>query len=182
MTFERTDFAGLFLVKPRVFQDERGFFMESFSHDQFVKAGINAAFIQDNHSSSRKGVLRGLHFQNPPHAQTKLVRVISGEVIDIVVDLRRDEPTFGKAYTLTLSAENKIQLLVPKGFAHGFAVISDVAEIVYKCDDYYHPELEGGINILDEAFGLKGLLPKANLIRSEKDIRLPDLAQATFGF
>lgn len=182
MKFQATGFDGLFLVAPRVLEDERGFFMEAFNNRLFANAGINVNFVQDNHSCSRKGVLRGLHFQKHPHPQTKLVRVVSGMILDIVVDLRRSQPTFGKAFTGVLSAENKQQLLVPKGFAHGFAVLSDTAEVVYKCDDYYYPETEGGINILDPVFELKKQLPALDYIVSDKDRKLPELSKADFSF
>jgi dTDP-4-dehydrorhamnose 3,5-epimerase len=182
MILEKTGFEGLFLVKPRVLSDERGFFMESFNKKNFADAGIDTDFVQDNHSCSRKGVLRGLHFQNQPHPQTKLVRVIAGTILDMVVDLRRGQSTFGKAFSGVLSAENKLQLLVPKGFAHGFAVLSDEAEVVYKCDDYYFPETEAGVNILDRHFDLESQLPKLDYILSEKDRKLPNLADARFNF
>jgi dTDP-4-dehydrorhamnose 3,5-epimerase len=182
MTVEQTGFKGLMLLKPRVLGDARGFFMESYSKKVLAAADIDIDFVQDNHSSSRKGVLRGLHYQNPPHPQTKLVRVIAGTILDIVIDLRRDQPTFGKLFTDVLSAENKHQLLVPHGFAHGFAVLSDVAEVIYKCDDYYYPETEGGVHILDPEIGLGKLLPKMEYVLSDKDQRLPKLADAKFSF
>ena len=182
MKLEKTGFEGLILVKPRVFGDARGFFMESYSKKLLEDAGVNIDFVQDNHSSSRKGVLRGLHYQNQPHPQTKLVRVIAGAILDMVVDLRRDQPTFGKVFTDILSAENKNQLLVPRGFAHGFAVLSDEAEVIYKCDDYYYPETEGGVHILDPELGLEKVLPKFDYVLSEKDQHLPKLSNANFSF
>lgn len=182
MTLRPTGFDDLFQVKLRVMSDERGFFMEAFNKRQLADAGVTVDFVQDNHSRSGKGVLRGLHYQNQPHPQTKLVRVISGEILDIAVDLRKDKPTFGKVYTEILSADNKLQLLIPKGFAHGFAVLSETAEVLYKCDDYYYPETEGGINIFDKALGISQSLPKLDYILSEKDRRLPDLANAKFSF
>jgi dTDP-4-dehydrorhamnose 3,5-epimerase len=178
MKVETTEFSGLFLVKPQVHVDDRGFFMESYNLRKFQEHGLNAQFIQDNHSSSRRGVLRGLHFQKPPHAQTKLVRVISGSIIDLVLDLRRDQPTYGAVFACELSADNKHQLLVPPGFAHGFAVISDVAEVQYKCDQYYHPESEAGVHILDESLGIEKMLPKFSYVLSEKDRSLPSFASA----
>jgi dTDP-4-dehydrorhamnose 3,5-epimerase len=178
MKVEATGFEGLLLLKPQVHVDARGFFMESYSRRKFQECGIITEFIQDNHSSSRRGVLRGLHFQNPPHAQTKLVRVISGSIMDIVLDLRRDQPTFGAVFACELSADNRHQLFVPPGFAHGFAVISEMAEVLYKCDQYYHPESESGVNILDGSLGIEKMLPKLEYVLSDKDRALPFFTSA----
>ena len=142
--FEMTDIEGVYVIEPTVYGDERGYFMETYSAEEFKEAGLNYNFVQDNQSSSTKGVLRGLHFQKE-HPQAKLVRVISGEVFDAVVDLRKNSDTYGKWVGVLLSVENKKQLMIPRGFAHGFLVISDKAEFVYKCDDVYHPEDEGGV-------------------------------------
>lgn len=146
MQFTPTKFKDAWLVTPQVFQDERGFFLESYSMKKFKEKGIDAHFVQDNHAMSvKKGVLRGLHFQEPPFAQAKLVRVVKGSVFDVIVDLRKDSPTFGQAEGFTLSAKNFQMLFVPKGFAHGYCTLEDNTEFLYKTDDFYAPESEGGI-------------------------------------
>ncbi|HBM81375.1 MAG TPA: dTDP-4-dehydrorhamnose 3,5-epimerase, partial [Clostridiaceae bacterium] len=142
--FTKLDIDGLYVIQPRVFGDSRGYFMETYNYNEFKNAGLGMVFVQDNQSKSRKGVLRGLHFQKQ-HPQGKLVRVISGEVFDVAVDIRKGSRTFGKWQGVILSAENKKQFYIPEGFAHGFLVLSDEAEFVYKCTDFYHPEDEGGI-------------------------------------
>ncbi|MEG1781758.1 MAG: dTDP-4-dehydrorhamnose 3,5-epimerase [Oscillospiraceae bacterium] len=147
--FIKNEIEGLVVIKPTVFGDARGFFMETFHKDEFAAAGITEEFVQDNHSASTKGVLRGLHFQTE-NTQGKLVRVIKGEVYDVAVDCRPNSKTFGKWFGITLSAENKMQFYIPKGFAHGFLVLSDEAEFVYKCTDIYNPKAEGGIPYNDE--------------------------------
>ncbi len=177
-----TEFKGLFILEPNVLGDSRGYFMESFSRRTLFEAGIDLNFVQDNQSSSKKGVLRGLHFQNAPYAQTKLVRVLSGSILDVVVDLRKEEPTFGKYFPLELSSENKKQLLVPKGFAHGFVVLSEQAEVFYKCDEYYHPQADGGILYSDPALDIDWVLDSKELILSDKDKIHPWLDNAKFNF
>jgi dTDP-4-dehydrorhamnose 3,5-epimerase len=159
----KTEFDGLLVIEPSVFADDRGWFTESYNKKSLSAAGLEIDFVQDNHSFSQKNVVRGLHFQGPPHAQTKLVRVLYGGIRDVVVDLRRNERTFGKYFALDLSSKNKKQLLVPKGFAHGFIVISDNAEVLYKCDEYYHPESEWGI-IYDD--------PSLSIDWGSQDVRL----------
>lgn len=166
------DIEGLKIIEPTVFGDERGYFMETYNYNDFVAAGIDCQFVQDNQSASRKGVLRGLHFQiNYP--QDKLVRVVNGEVYDVAVDLRKGSKTFGKWHGVYLSAENKKQFFVPKGFAHGFIVLSDYAEFCYKVTDFYHPNDEGGIRWNDPDIGVEWPMPEgmteADLILSEKD-------------
>ncbi len=156
-----------------MFGDERGYFMESYNYKTLYENGIDNKFVQDNQSRSKKGVLRGLHFQNAPYAQTKLIRVLSGSILDIVVDIEEDKSTFKKSFILEMSGENKKQLLVPRGFAHGFLVTSDFAEVLYKTDEYYHPEVEGGINIADPSLGLQHLVNDNEVILSEKDKNLP---------
>lgn len=167
-----TGIDGLYVIEPTVFEDNRGFFMESYNKRDFEEIGINADFVQDNHSKSVKGVLRGLHFQKE-YPQAKLVRVIKGEVYDVAVDLRKDSKTYGKYYGVLLSEENKKQFFIPRGFAHGFLVISDEAEFVYKADDFYHPNDEGGIPYNDAKIGIDWPLEKVggekNIIQSEKD-------------
>src|SRR5688572_25267884 len=139
-------FEGLLVVEPKVHEDSRGYFMESYNKERFFEAGIEVDFVQDNQSSSEFGVVRGLHFQIQPYAQGKLIRVLTGTILDVVVDLRKGETTFGKRFSLELSGENRKQLLIPRGFAHGFAVLSKRAEVLYKCDQYYRPAYERGIN------------------------------------
>lgn len=173
MNVVSTPFKDLVIIEPRVLGDARGYFMESYNHQSFVAAGIHTVFVQDNQSSSRKGVLRGLHFQSYPYTQTKLVRVLSGRVLDVVVDLRENESTFGKSFSIELTSENKKQLLVPKGFAHGFLVLSEMAEVFYKCDEFYNPSADGGINYADPALDIEW--PATELILSDKDRNLPML-------
>ena len=175
-----TDFRGLLVLEPKVHGDSRGYFMESYNKQTLLNHGIDITFVQDNQSRSSRGVLRGLHFQRAPHAQTKLVRVLSGSVLDIVVDLRRSEPTFGKQYVIELSAENKKQILVPKGFAHGFLVLSDVAELFYKCDELYNPQADGGIHY--KSVNLDLGMADDQLILSDKDKNLPAIENANFEF
>ena len=182
MNITRTEFNGLVLLSPKVLGDNRGYFMESFSKKTLKEAGFDFNFVQDNQSRSGRGVARGLHFQNAPYAQTKLVRVLSGRILDVVVDLRKSEPTFGKQFSIELSAENKMQIRVPRGFAHGFIVLGDQAEILYKCDEYYMPQAEGGILFTDPALDipLPGL--SQQLVLSEKDKKYPLLKEAKFNF
>lgn len=177
MNVVATRFKDLFILEPKVFGDSRGYFVESYNKETLLKKGIDITFVQDNQSSSAKGVLRGLHFQRAPHAQTKLVRVLSGVVLDVVVDLRKNEPTYGQHFSVELTAENKKQLLVPKGFAHGFMVLSETAEVFYKCDEFYHPDSDGGIHYtsIDLNWG-------ADLVLSEKDKKLPHIREAKFDF
>jgi dTDP-4-dehydrorhamnose 3,5-epimerase len=182
MKIVATEFDDLFILEPKVIGDERGYFMESYSYKTLSENGITINFVQDNQSRSKKGVLRGLHFQRAPYAQTKLVRALSGSILDMVVDLRREKPTFGKYFNVELSAENKKQLLVPKGFAHGFLVLSEFAEVFYKTDEFYNQQAEGGINFNDPAIGLSDVLAGESLLLSEKDKNLPLFSQANFHF
>ena len=174
--FKRLEIPEVILIKPKVFEDERGFFMETYKKQDFEKAGIKEDFIQDNHSKSKYGVLRGLHFQREPYAQAKIVRCIRGVIYDVAVDLRKDSPTFGKWVGVILSEYNKWQLYIPKGFAHGFVVLSDVAEVVYKVDNVYAPEYEGGIIWNDPDIGIDW--PIDEPIVSEKDMKWPTLKEA----
>lgn len=171
-TFTKTDIEGVVIIEPKVFSDERGYFMETYNKADFEKAGIDCTFVQDNQSMSKKGVLRGLHFQKT-YPQAKLVRVVKGEVFDVAVDIRPDSPTWGKYVGVILSAEKKNQLFIPKGFAHGFLVLSDVAEFTYKCDEYYHPEDEGGIAWDDPTVGIVWPEIDCEISLSDKD-RLRD--------
>ena len=169
MKITTTAIEGVVILEPKVFGDERGYFFESFSQREFEEKVCKTTFVQDNESSSRYGVLRGLHFQKPPHAQAKLVRVVKGKVLDIAVDIRKDSPTFGHHVSTELSGENKRQLFIPRGFAHGFAVLSNEVVFQYKCDRYYVPHSEGGILWNDPALGIDWKLPEEDVILSEKD-------------
>lgn len=175
MQFIETGIKGLFVVEPRVFEDNRGYFFESYKASAFADHGLNLDFIQDNQARSTRGVLRGLHFQRPPYEQTKLVRVIEGEILDVAVDVRKGSETYGKHFAIRLSAENKKQLLVPKGFAHGYAVLSETAEVTYKVDNVWNPESEGGILYNDPALAINWELSEKEVILSEKDVILPTL-------
>lgn len=176
MPFTETGLPGLVVFEPIVFEDSRGYFYESYNEQTFAKQGIKSRFVQDNQSSSSYGVIRGLHYQLNPHGQTKLVRVLSGVILDIAVDIRKESPTYGKVYGIELSAENKKQLYIPVGFAHGFSVLSERAEVLYKCDSFYHKESEGGILYNDPALAIDWKIPADKAIVSEKDIKLPLLA------
>jgi dTDP-4-dehydrorhamnose 3,5-epimerase len=169
MKITTTAIEGVVILEPKVFGDERGYFFESFSQREFEEKVCKTTFVQDNESSSRYGVLRGLHFQKPPHAQAKLVRVVKGKVLDIAVDIRKGSPTFGHHVSTELSGENKRQLFIPRGFAHGFAVLSNEVVFQYKCDRYYVPHSEGGILWNDPALGIDWKLPEEDVILSEKD-------------
>lgn len=171
MHFTETEFPGLFIFEPKVLEDSRGFFFESFNERIFSQQGLKTSFVQDNHSRSKYGVIRGLHFQSPPDAQTKLVRVLVGSVLDVVVDLRIGSPTYPKVYALELSAENKKQLYIPKGFAHGFSVLTNTAEILYKCDKFYNKESEVGILYNDPLLDIDWKIPEGQICVSEKDLR-----------
>jgi len=176
MKVTATDLAGVKLIEPKVFGDDRGFFMESWNARAFAQAGIDATFVQDNHSRSRKGVLRGLHFQRAPHAQGKLVRVVVGAVFDVAVDIRRDSPSFGRWVGHELSATNHRQLWVPPGFAHGFVVLSDSADFLYKTTDYYAPQAEGAVRWDDPAIGIDWPRLDVPLSLAAKDRDAPPLA------
>ena len=180
MKIIETPIEGLLIIEPRVFADERGYFYESFNRKAFKAAtGTDINFVQDNQARSSKNVLRGLHFQQEPHAQTKLIRALTGTIWDVVVDIRKGSKTFGQWYGVELSAENKRQFLVPKGFAHGYSVLSDTAEVFYKCDDYYSKETEGGIYYADEALNIDWKIRLEDAIVSEKDQKQPLLADVT---
>jgi len=166
--FIKTDIEDVYVIEPKVYGDNRGYFMETYSKTLFNSEGLIYDFVQDNQSSSRKGVLRGLHFQKT-HPQAKLVRVLSGEVFDVAVDLRKNSPTYGKWTGVILSGENKKMFMIPRGFAHGFLVISDYAEFSYKCDDFYHPEDEGGIMYNDEDIDITWPKINCDYLLSEKD-------------
>jgi dTDP-4-dehydrorhamnose 3,5-epimerase len=182
MNFKRTPLEGVWVIEPRVFRDARGLFFESYNARTYREGGIGEAFVQDNVSRSVRGTLRGLHYQLEPHAQGKLVRVTSGEVFDVAVDIRRGSPTFGRWFGLRLSGENLHALYVPPGFAHGFLVLSDFAEFHYKCTDFYAPESDRGIRWNDPAIGIEWPVePDASLL-SQKDRDAPLLADADINF
>ncbi|MGB3183192.1 MAG: dTDP-4-dehydrorhamnose 3,5-epimerase [Cyclobacteriaceae bacterium] len=183
MNIEHTEFPGLFLVKPQVLKDHRGYFFEAFNYRKFKdQTGIDITFVQDNQSSSRYGVMRGLHYQLEPYGQAKLVRVLDGKILDVVVDLRQDSPTFGKSYTLVMQHTDHTQLFVPKGFAHGFVVLSESAEVIYKCDDYYTPSYERGLLYNDPVLEIDWQVPENEMLMSEKDKGLPPLDSAEYNF
>ena len=175
MPFSKTDFPGLLIFEPKIWGDDRGYFFESYNQKIFSAEGVEINFVQDNQASSVYGVIRGLHYQMDPFAQTKLIRVLSGSILDVVVDIRKNSPTYGKVYTIELSADNKKQLLVPKGFAHGYSVTSGTAEVFYKCDAFYNKESEGGIAWNDPALNIDWKIPAGKAIISEKDLRHPGL-------
>lgn len=179
MNFIPTKLEGCFIIEPKIITDERGYFMESFNENTFQN-GVNEQvhFVQDNQSFSSKGVLRGLHYQTGEYAQAKLVRVLNGEVLDVAVDIRPNSPTFGQYEAVLLSGENQRQFFVPRGFAHGFLVLSDTATFFYKCDNFYNKESEGGIMFNDKAINIDWNFPVENLIISEKDKMQPDLENA----
>ena len=178
--FKNLDIPEVVLIEPKVFKDERGFFMETYKMPDFVTAGVKANFVQDNHSRSTKGILRGLHYQNPPFAQAKLVRAVKGEIFDVAVDIRTDSPTWGKWIGVILSEENKNILYVPETFAHGFCVLSEVAEVIYKTTNVYSAEAEAGIIWNDEDLNIEW--PVKEPILSEKDKKLPALKDADVKF
>lgn len=182
MPFIKTDLPGLVVFEPAVYGDSRGYFFESYNEKVFSEAGIHTRFVQDNQSRSAYGVIRGLHYQLDPYAQTKLVRVLSGSILDVVVDLRKGSPSYGKLLSIELSAENKIQLLIPKGFAHGFSVLSETAEVLYKCDSFYHKESEAGIIYNDPSLDIDWKIPAAEMIISEKDLKNPLFANCKNNF
>lgn len=178
MKFTSTGFKDLFVCEPKVIGDKRGYFFEAFNCQDFKQqTGLNVEFVQDNQSLSEYGVLRGLHFQSGRHAQAKLVRVLKGRVLDVVVDIRPESQTYGKQFSLELSEENKKQLFVPRGFAHGFIVLSEQAEFFYKCDNFYNPESEGGIRFDDPYLNVDWLLPRDDIKISEKDAMNPSFLE-----
>ncbi len=177
-----TGFDDLFIVETFKIGDSRGYFSETFNYRDLKSLGIDIHFVQDNQSRSAHGVMRGLHFQNAPHAQTKMVRVLSGKILDVVVDLRKEKSSFGKTFQLEMSAEKGHQFLVPKGFAHSFIVLSEDAEILYKTDDYHYPELEGGIIYNDPTLKIDWGVPENEMVVSDRDKKHPKLSEANFNF
>ncbi len=173
MPFIETDIPDLVIFEPKILPDSRGYFFESYNEDTCKAAGINIKFVQDNQAGSEYGVIRGLHFQAGAYAQTKFIRVLSGSVLDVVVDLRKDSPAFGRSFSIELSAENKKQLFVPKGFAHGYAVLSEKAEVLYKVDTFYNKASEGGIFYNDPVLNIDWKIERDRHLVSEKDMMLP---------
>lgn len=169
----KTAIEGVVIIEPRLFKDARGYFFESFSQREFDEKVGHIEFVQDNESMSSYGVMRGLHFQRPPYTQSKLVRCVRGAVLDVAVDIRKESPTYGKHVAVELTEDNHRQFFIPKGFAHGFAVLSDTAVFQYKCDNFYHPEADGGISILDGSLGIDWQIPTGHAILSEKDTKHP---------
>ena len=195
MEIKKTSIPGVLVIEPRVFKDNRGYFFESFSQREFdekvtpvlVEAGIldgskTVTFVQDNESMSTYGVMRGLHYQKMPYTQSKLVRCVKGSVLDVAVDIRKGSPTFGQHVAVELTEENHRQFFIPKGFAHGFAVLSEIAIFQYKCDEFYHPESEGGIQLIDPVLNIEWKIPTDQAILSEKDITRKVLAESTLDF
>lgn len=181
MIVSKTDIPDLLVLEPKVFRDERGYFFESYNKDKFIQAGLEHVFVQDNQSKSSYGVIRGLHYQLAPYSQTKLVRVLSGRIYDVAVDIRRNSPTFGKWFGIELSAENNKQLLVPRGFAHGFSVLSEFAEILYKCDSLYKPDAERGICYNSPFLNIDWHIKGDELV-STRDKVFPDIQEAEMNF
>lgn len=182
MNIIETEIEGVVILEPRIFKDDRGYFYESFSQREFEEKVCQTTFVQDNQSMSVYGVVRGLHFQKPPYCQSKLVRCIKGAVLDVAVDIRKGSPTFGKYVAVELTEENHRQFFIPRGFAHGFAVLSDEAVFQYKCDNYYNKESEGAIAWNDEQIAVDWRLPSEKVILSEKDKLSKPLAEAEFLF
>jgi dTDP-4-dehydrorhamnose 3,5-epimerase len=182
MPFVRTDMEGLVVFEPRVFDDSRGYFFEAYNEQTFAAEGINIRFVQDNQSRSTYGVIRGLHYQMKPFAQAKLVRVLEGKILDVAVDIRSGSPTYGQHFAIELSADNKKQLFLPHGFAHGFSVLSETAIVLYKCDQFYNKESEGGIIYNDPLLNIDWKIPANEALVSDKDIKLPLFAECKNNF
>lgn len=182
MPFIETGLPGLLVFEPIVFEDSRGYFFEAYNANTYTQQGITTQFVQDNQSRSSYGVIRGLHYQMQPYAQTKLVRVLYGTILDVAVDIRKDSPTYGKVFSIELSAENRKQLYIPAGFAHGFSVLSEKAEVLYKCDTFYNKESEGGILYNDPSLNIDWKVAADKAIVSDKDIKLPTLAECKNNF
>ena len=182
MNFTEIGLHGLLIIQPKIFNDSRGYFFESFNQNRFHNEGINFIPVQDNESRSSKGVIRGLHYQLNPHAQAKLIRVVEGKIFDVALDLRSESPTFGKWFGLELDSETKKQLLIPRGFAHGFSVLSQIAVIQYKCDNTYNPAFERGINLRDPLLNIDWKTGDSEVIISEKDMKNPDFREAEKNF
>ena len=182
MPFSETPLPGLLVFEPLVHEDQRGYFFECYNEQVFAAAGLAIRFVQDNQAKSTYGVVRGLHFQMSPFAQTKLVRTLSGRILDVAVDLRKNSPTFGQSYSIELTAENKKQLLVPKGFAHGYSVLSETAEVIYKCDEFYNKQSEGGLLYNDPVLKIDWQIPAEKAVVADRDKVHPNLANCVSNF
>ena len=182
MQFITCHIPGLLVVEPKVFEDSRGYFFESFNQKLFSDHGINCQFVQDNQSKSSYAVIRGLHFQESPHTQTKLVRVLNGSILDVAVDIRKGSPTYGQHFSIELTADNKKQLWVPAGFAHGFSVLSETAVVLYKCDQFYNKSSEGGVRFDDPDLNIDWKIPTDKAVISEKDQQLPSFKDLVTNF
>ena len=182
MPFYQTDIEGLLIFEPKIFEDSRGYFFESYNENIFRQHGINCRWVQDNQSSSSYGVIRGLHYQLHPHAQTKLVRVLDGVILDVVVDIRKNSSSYGKSFCIELSSSNNKQLFIPPGFAHGFSVLSEKAVVLYKCDNFYNKESEAGILYNDPSLNIDWTIPPGKETVSEKDRLLPLLSDCRNNF
>lgn len=182
MPFIRNSLPGIVIFEPAVYPDDRGFFFESYNKHLFQTNGILSEFVQDNQSYSVYGVIRGLHYQREPYAQSKLVRVLQGSILDVVLDIRSGSPGFGKSYGIVLSAENRKQIFVPKGFAHGFSVLTETAVISYKCDQFYNKQSEAGIRYNDEGLNIDWQIPAEKILVSEKDHKLPEFNSSVVDF
>jgi dTDP-4-dehydrorhamnose 3,5-epimerase len=182
MPFIATEFPGLFVFEPVVHADSRGYFFESYNEKTCTDAGVIADFVQDNQARSVYGVIRGLHYQLEPYPQTKFIRALSGTILDVVVDIRKGSPTYGRHFSIELSADNKKQLFIPKGFAHGYSVLSETAEVFYKCEGFYNKEAEGGLNLADPSLGIDWRIPVDKRIISEKDLGHPNVDRCLNNF
>jgi dTDP-4-dehydrorhamnose 3,5-epimerase len=182
MPFVKTDIPDLLIYEPVVHEDSRGYFFESYNEKVFSAEGIEIKFVQDNQAKSSYGVIRGLHYQLNPYAQTKLIRALSGTILDVAVDIRKGSPTFGKTFVIELSAENRKQLLVPKGFAHGYSVLTETAEVLYKCDEFYNKQSEGGIVYNDPALAIDWKIPADKAVVAERDLQHPVIADCKNNF
>lgn len=182
MKITQTPFEGLLILEPKILSDSRGHFFESFNRRTYKELGLQVDFVQENQSRSRKNVVRGLHFQKNPYAQSKLVRVLNGRIMDVVVDLRKEQSTFMKSFSMELSSDNLKRLFVPKGFAHGFSVLTDSADVLYHCDEYYHPEFESGIVFNDPSLGIDWGVDVRDCVLSSKDLALPSSGHGVYTF
>jgi dTDP-4-dehydrorhamnose 3,5-epimerase len=182
MIITKTEIEGLIIIQPKIFYDSRGYFFENFNSEALRNAGINFDAVQDNESRSVRGVIRGLHYQLNPHPQAKLVRVVEGKIFDVALDLRKNSKTFGKWYGIELDADTKKQLLIPRGFAHGFSVLSNTAIVQYKCDNTYNPAMERGINIMDTELNIDWKIDKLSYIMNDRDMNNPLFKDAEFNF
>ena len=182
MSFQKTEIEGMIIFQPSIFKDSRGYFFESYNEREFTNNGVSVNFIQDNQSLSYYGVIRGLHYQLNPNAQTKLVRVLYGKILDVAVDIRQGSPTYGKNFSIELSSDNNTQLLIPPGFAHGFSVLSEQAIVLYKCDVFYDKNSEAGIRFDDQDLNIEWGIPASKIIISEKDRQLPPFGNCKNNF